>query len=67
MFINSFEKLGKKIEDTQTEFNKLTSTRRNQLERSLRKIEDLRQQKGISETTNAYESSSSTAQDQTSK
>lgn len=46
-FLESFEKMGKKIEEAQREFNNLTSTRRNQLERPLRQIEDLRKQKGI--------------------
>ncbi|MCD6486779.1 MAG: DNA recombination protein RmuC [Syntrophobacterales bacterium] len=46
-FVNSFDKMGRKIEEAQNEFNNLTSTRRNQLERSLRKIEDLRKQKDI--------------------
>lgn len=48
-FVGSFDKMGKRIEEAQNEFNNLTSTRRNQLERSLRKIEDLRKQKDISE------------------
>jgi DNA recombination protein RmuC len=49
-FVNSMERMGKRIEDTQKEYYALTSTRRNQLERSLRKIEDLRSQTGISVT-----------------
>jgi DNA recombination protein RmuC len=49
-FVNSMERMGKRIEDTQKEYYTLTSTRRNQLERSLRKIEDLRSQTGISAT-----------------
>jgi DNA recombination protein RmuC len=49
-FVNSMERMGKRIEDTQKEYYALTSTRRNQLERSLRKIEDLRSQTGISAT-----------------
>lgn len=48
-FVNSFEKMGKKIEEARDEFNNLTSTRRNQLERPLRKIQDLRRQKSIVE------------------
>ena len=39
--------MGKRIDDAQREFTALNSTRRNQLERPLRRIEDLRQQKGI--------------------
>ena len=46
-FLKSLEKMGKKIEEAQNEFNVLTSTRRNQLERPLRQIEDLRKQKGV--------------------
>jgi len=48
-FVSSFDKMGKRIEEAQNEFNHLTSTRRNQLERSLRKIEDLRKQKNLPE------------------
>ncbi len=46
-FLKSLEKMGKRIDEAQKEFNVLTSTRRNQLERPLRQIEDLRKQKGI--------------------
>ncbi|MBN2572395.1 MAG: DNA recombination protein RmuC [Ignavibacteriales bacterium] len=46
-FVKSMDKMGKKIEEAQTEYNNLMSTRRNQLERQLRQIEDLRTQKGI--------------------
>lgn len=49
VFCNSFEKMGKKIEEAQKEFDNLTTTRRNQLERPLKQIEDLRKQKGIPE------------------
>lgn len=49
-FVNSMERMGKRIDDAQKEYYSLTSTRRNQLERSLRKIEDLRSQTGISAT-----------------
>jgi DNA recombination protein RmuC len=49
-FVTSMERMGKRIEDAQKEYYTLTSTRRNQLERSLRKIEDLRSQTGISAT-----------------
>jgi len=47
VFLKSLEKMGKKIEEAQKEFNTLNSTRRTQLERPLRQIEDLRRQKGI--------------------
>ncbi len=46
-FQDSLERMGKRIDDTQNEFTKLTTTRKNQLERPLRKIEELRKQKGI--------------------
>jgi DNA recombination protein RmuC len=41
------EKMGKKLEEAQSEFQGLTATRRTQLERPLRQIEELRQQKGL--------------------
>ena len=47
-FVSSFDKMGKRIEEAQNEFNNLTSTRRKQLERILRRIEDLRNQRDIS-------------------
>ena len=49
-FVKSFDRLGKKIQETQDEYNSLTSTRRNQLDRQMRRIEDLRKQKGIPDT-----------------
>jgi DNA recombination protein RmuC len=48
-FITSFDRMGKRIGDVQKEFNHLTSTRRNQLERPLRQIDDIRKQKDIAE------------------
>ena len=48
-FVNSMERMGKRIEDARKEYNTLTSTRRNQLERSLRQIEDLRKQRNVVE------------------
>jgi DNA recombination protein RmuC len=50
-FLKSLEKMGKKIEEAQNEFLILTTTRRKQLERPLREIEDLRKQKGIAEAS----------------
>ena len=47
-FVKSLEKMGKRIGEAQREFETLNSTRRNQLERPLRQIEDLRKEKGIS-------------------
>jgi len=46
-FMTAFEKMGKKIEEAQKEYNALVSTRRTQLERPLNQIEELRRQKGI--------------------
>jgi DNA recombination protein RmuC len=46
-FIESLNKVGKKFEEVQKEFNILNSTSRSQLEQQLNKIEDLRMQKGI--------------------
>jgi DNA recombination protein RmuC len=46
-FIQSMDKMGKRIEDTKQEFDRLVSTRRNQLERPLREIEKLRTEQGI--------------------
>lgn len=44
LFINSFEHLGKRLEDVQKEYLALVSTRRYQLEKPLRMIEELRKQ-----------------------
>lgn len=41
-FVESFDRLGKKIEDAQKEFQALTTTRVNKLEKPLYKIEELR-------------------------
>jgi DNA recombination protein RmuC len=46
-FIKSMDKMGKRIEDAKQEFDHLVSTRKNQLERPLRKIEKMRQEQGI--------------------
>jgi len=47
LFLGSMEKMGKRIEDAQQEYHALITTRRKALERPLRKIEALRQQRGI--------------------
>ncbi|MCX7766182.1 MAG: DNA recombination protein RmuC, partial [Candidatus Sumerlaeia bacterium] len=47
-FLKSLEKMGKKLDEAKEEFNRLTSTRRTQLERLLQQIEDLRIQQGES-------------------
>ena len=47
MFIESMDKMGDRIDDARREFDTLVSTRRNQLERPLKQIEELRTKKGI--------------------
>jgi DNA recombination protein RmuC len=46
-FVARMELMGKRLADAQIEYESLVTTRKNQLERPLRKIEELRQQKGI--------------------
>lgn len=46
-FVKKLETLGKRIEDTQKEYESLTTTRRRQLERPLNKIDDLRKQRRL--------------------
>ena len=45
-FILSMDKMGKRIEDAKQEFDRLVSTRRNQLERPLKEIERIRTEQG---------------------
>jgi len=47
-FMESFKKMGRKIDEAQREFETLNTTRRNKLERQLREIDGLRKQKEIS-------------------
>ena len=47
-FCEAMDKVGQRINSSQQEFEKLTTTRRNMLEKPLRKIEDLREQQEIS-------------------
>jgi len=47
LFIKSMEKMGNRIEDARQEYHTLLSTRRQQLERPLKQIEQLRTEKGI--------------------
>jgi DNA recombination protein RmuC len=47
-FIKKLDLLGKRIEDTQKEYESLVSTRRRQLERPLNRIEDIRAERHIS-------------------
>lgn len=51
-FQESMDKMGKRIDDAQDEFTKLTTTRKKQLEKPLQKIEELRKQKEISISDN---------------
>jgi len=44
LFASSFDKLGRKIEETQTEYRTLTTTRRHKLERQLQRMEEVRSQ-----------------------
>ncbi|MEE9613164.1 MAG: DNA recombination protein RmuC [Desulfatiglandales bacterium] len=46
-FIKKLEVLGRRIEDSQREYESLVTTRRRQLEKPLNKIEDLRTQRGL--------------------
>lgn len=46
-FVKSMDRMGKKLEEAQSEFQGLTATRRTQLERPLHQIDELRQQKGL--------------------
>lgn len=46
-FLRSLERMGKKIDEAQEEFQKLSTTRRKQLERPLRQIEELRKERGL--------------------
>ena len=63
LFLKSLEKMGKRIDDAQREFTVLNSTRRNQLEKPLRQIEDLRKQKGILDEGTFDEADMSLAED----
>jgi DNA recombination protein RmuC len=58
-FVLSLEKTQKRMEDVRKEFEHLLTTRRNQLERTLRSIDDLRKQKGLSTSDHPTEGNSS--------
>ncbi|OQX92443.1 MAG: recombinase RmuC [candidate division Zixibacteria bacterium 4484_95] len=47
LFIAGMNKMGKRIDDAQREYNRLVTTRKNQLQKPLDKIEELRIQKGL--------------------
>ncbi|MCX7919760.1 MAG: DNA recombination protein RmuC [bacterium] len=46
-FLNTLEKMGKRIEDAQKEYTALITTRKNKLDKALAKIEELRVQKQL--------------------
>jgi len=46
-FVGTMERMGKKIEEAQREYEALVSVRRNQLERSLQKIEEMRKAENL--------------------
>ena len=46
-FIVKFQSLGKRIDDAHTEYDALSTTRRRKLEKPLKKIDDLRKQRGL--------------------
>src|SRR5439155_10594469 len=50
LFAQSLEKMGKKIDEARDEYQTLTTTRRSQLERPLRKIEELRRDHSADES-----------------
>ncbi|MCX8094559.1 MAG: DNA recombination protein RmuC [Candidatus Goldbacteria bacterium] len=47
MFVNSFDALGKSIDDVNKKYNELITTRKNQLEKPLKEIDNLCKQKSI--------------------
>ncbi len=47
LYKERFETMGKRLDDARKEYDSLVTTRTNQLEKPLRKIEDLRKQKAI--------------------
>ncbi|MFA5400357.1 MAG: DNA recombination protein RmuC [Dehalococcoidia bacterium] len=48
-FLESMDKMGKRLQDAQKEFDSLTTTRKNMLERPLRKIDQIRHDSDIKE------------------
>jgi DNA recombination protein RmuC len=51
LYKDSMDKMGKKIHEAGEEYDKMSTTRTNQLERPLRKIEDLKRQQGLPAST----------------
>ncbi|MGA2367700.1 MAG: DNA recombination protein RmuC [Dehalococcoidia bacterium] len=48
-YVDSMDKMGKRLSDAQKEYDGLVSTRRNKLERPLKKIDDIRKERGLEE------------------
>jgi DNA recombination protein RmuC len=48
-FVESMDKMGKRLQDAQKEFDALSSTRKNMLERPLLKIDQIRHESDIKE------------------
>jgi DNA recombination protein RmuC len=48
-FTDSMERMGEKLEGARLEYQRMTTTRQNKLDKSIQKIEDMRRQKGIEE------------------
>jgi len=48
-FTDSMEKMGEKLEGARLEYQRMTTTRHNKLDKSIQRIEDMRRQKGIEE------------------
>lgn len=48
-YVETTDKLGKKLTEAQREYDSLVSTRRNKLERPLKRIDDIRKERGIEE------------------
>jgi DNA recombination protein RmuC len=48
-FVESMDKMGKKLQDAQTEYDYLLTTRKSKLEKPVKKIEEIRRERGIEE------------------
>ncbi|MHB8086440.1 MAG: DNA recombination protein RmuC [Dehalococcoidia bacterium] len=48
-YVDTMDKMGKRLCDAQKEFDSLVTTRRNKLERPLKKIDDIRKERGLEE------------------
>ena len=48
-YVESMDKMGKRLSDAQKEYDSLVSTRRNKLERPLKKIDAIRKERGLEE------------------